>query len=255
MRRYLSLVALLVSLQGSSASPCPSSFALEESEFALAHLRSLSDSGVYVTLSLSSIASCEITPGVFHSNTLLSLELSSPHFASGLPSETFSVLVMSPYPDSAGGDAVAGSPLPRSFAISDFPSMSDSSVEQYWTAKAAAALASREASFSALSSLSASSLSSHSYHLSRSVPLGVGVLTNANLLRLIDERDGKGDEAEAAKATLAENYLRASLMGLKDDDVNRVAEDEGADPRRRKVARDVLKARKAEGGGNKKNEL
>jgi hypothetical protein len=87
-------------------------FVLEETNFALKELIKLSDSTIYSTLNLTNVISAHQEEGIFHDNTILVLELSSPYFRSGNPSERFEVFVMTHKEDAV-----------KSFAIDDFPVM------------------------------------------------------------------------------------------------------------------------------------
>ena len=93
---------------------------VSEAIFALEELKKLSDSTIYDTLSLMNILSAVGEDGIFHDNIILEIELSSPHFKSGLPSEVYEVFVMTHKEDSV-----------KSFAIDDFPVMRDSAIEEY----------------------------------------------------------------------------------------------------------------------------
>lgn len=57
-------------------------------------LKKISDSGVYETLTLSRVISGEEEDGIFHDNTILTVELASPYFRSQLPVERFEIYVM-----------------------------------------------------------------------------------------------------------------------------------------------------------------
>jgi hypothetical protein len=58
--------------------------------------------------------------GIYHWNTLLKLELSSPHFVSGKDTEEYNMVVMKHKDDEL-----------MSFAIDEFPEMTESSIEQF----------------------------------------------------------------------------------------------------------------------------
>ena len=75
-------------------SPVVSSSIDEKASFALTHLKSLSDSGVYETLTLKTIVSSESSPGAFYQITQMVLELGSPVFQSGRETEEFTFLVL-----------------------------------------------------------------------------------------------------------------------------------------------------------------
>ncbi|KAF0687890.1 Aste57867_20382 [Aphanomyces stellatus] len=89
--------------------------------FAVTELQKLSDTGIYTTLSLTRIKSAATQVGDFHFNTFLDLELASPHFKSGRPTESFSVVVMQSKLDDI-----------LSFAIDEFPVMDDDAIERFW---------------------------------------------------------------------------------------------------------------------------
>ena len=93
----------------------------EEGAFAVSELSALSDSGVYTTLSLSSIMAARAEEGLYHNNVIMTLELSSPHFASGRPKEIFQVVVMTHKEDKI-----------KSIAIDEFPVMNESAIESFY---------------------------------------------------------------------------------------------------------------------------
>ena len=107
-----------------------------EAEFAVSELSSLSDSGVYETLSLSRVVSAREEDGLFHDNLVLTLALASPHFASGKSEEEFEVVVMTHKEDGI-----------KSIAIDEFPIMSESSIEAFYERRVVANGKEREEAF------------------------------------------------------------------------------------------------------------
>ena len=77
----------------------------EAAAFAITHLRTLSDSGVYTSLSLKSIISSVESEGRFYDITSMVLDIESPYFASGRESEEFEVIIMEGYEE--GDDAMS----------------------------------------------------------------------------------------------------------------------------------------------------
>jgi len=104
--------------------------------YALEELSKLSDSGVYSTLSLHSVLAASEEDGIFHQNTMLTLELASPHFLSGTNTEKFEVVVMEHKDDGI-----------RSIAIDEFPVMSEAAIEEFWVQKVEEQRVQREATF------------------------------------------------------------------------------------------------------------
>ena len=90
------------------------SFVLSETHFALDELKKLSDSTIYTTISLTRVVSAFHEDGIFHDNTILELELSSPYFKSKKSQEVFQVFVMTHKEDGI-----------KSFAIDEFPVMDE----------------------------------------------------------------------------------------------------------------------------------
>ena len=82
----------------------------DAARFAMDELKELSDSGIYKTLVLERILSAETQEGVFHANTFLHLELSSPHLKGGKFFTRHEVMVMKSLDDGV-----------YSFAIDEFP--------------------------------------------------------------------------------------------------------------------------------------
>ena len=94
---------------------------ISAAQFALRQLSTLSESGIYKSLSLYKIHAASSNVGIFHSNMYLTLELSSPYFNSSKPSETFEFVVMTSLESSA-----------TSVAFKTFPVMSPDAIEQHW---------------------------------------------------------------------------------------------------------------------------
>lgn len=99
-------------------------FVLSETDFALEELRKLSDSTIYSTLQLVQIVSAAKEDGIFHENTILEFELSSPYFRSKRLLERFHVFVMTHKEDGV-----------KSFAINEFPVMDEDAIETFHIAK------------------------------------------------------------------------------------------------------------------------
>jgi hypothetical protein len=107
-----------------------------QAAYALAELAKLSDSGVYSTLGLHGVLAASQEDGIFHHNTMLTLELSSPHFLSGAKTESFDVVVMEHKDDGI-----------RSIAIDEFPVMAEDAIEAFWVQKVEQQRVQREAAF------------------------------------------------------------------------------------------------------------
>ena len=90
-------------------------------QFALAELQSLSDSGVYETLTLHSIQSVEYGRGIYHNNWYFTLVLASEHLQHESSQQTFTIIVMKSLDDDV-----------FSFAIDEFPSMQKKSIAAFW---------------------------------------------------------------------------------------------------------------------------
>ena len=110
--------------------------AVKDAEYAIKELKKLSDSRIYETLSLSKIISADEEDGIYHVNTLLTIELTSGHFKSGMPVESFHMVVMRNKIDDS-----------MSFAINEFPEMDELSIEKSWIQKVKERRGQREAMF------------------------------------------------------------------------------------------------------------
>ena len=110
--------------------------AIKAAEFALIELTRLSDTGIYESLNLKHIHSAIEEDGIFHYNVILSLELYSPYFKSGLDTEVFSIVVMTHKHDHV-----------QSFAIDEFPQMNEYAIEEYYIAKVELKRKQREEAF------------------------------------------------------------------------------------------------------------
>jgi hypothetical protein len=97
---------------------------VREAEYALMSLAKLSDTDIYYSLSLSRVLEASQESGIFHDNTILKLELSSPHFKSGALTEIFDFVVMTHREDGV-----------KSFAIDEFPIMDEIAAEEFWVKK------------------------------------------------------------------------------------------------------------------------
>lgn len=120
----LLLVHLIFLTVSSTPLSTASAKAVKDAEYAVKELKKLSDSRIYETLSLSKILTAEEEDGIYHVNTLLTLELASGHFRSGMPIETFNMVVMRNKIDNS-----------MSFAIDEFPEMDERSIEKFWIQK------------------------------------------------------------------------------------------------------------------------
>ena len=127
---FAALLSLVFSLEDAFAA------FREDAIFAVRELSKLSDSGVYETLALSNILRAKREEGIYHVNTVLTVELQSPHFVSGKAEETFQLVVMSHKEDGT-----------KSIAIDEFPIMSDAAIEIFYTNKVKAKSKTREEAF------------------------------------------------------------------------------------------------------------
>ena len=101
------------------------SIAMEAASFVLNSLKEINDSAIYSeSLHLHSIHDVAVDDGLYHTNKILTLELSSEHFASGKDKELFQVVVMdSKLQEGDEGDSRRG------YAIDRFPKMKDEAIE------------------------------------------------------------------------------------------------------------------------------
>jgi hypothetical protein len=93
-------------------------------DFALQELKKISDSGIYDTLKIEKIKYAAEEDGIYHLNTILKVELSSPFYADGNPSHDFDIVVMQHKEDQV-----------RSIAIDEFPTMDEIEIENFWIRK------------------------------------------------------------------------------------------------------------------------
>ncbi len=92
-----------------------------DAEFALAELKKLSETGVYDSLSIKNIKNEGSRDGIFHINTMITLELASPYFKSGLESEEFRFIVMKHKFENI-----------TTLAVDEFPVMREDAIEEYY---------------------------------------------------------------------------------------------------------------------------
>lgn len=110
--------------------------AVKAAEFAVTELSKLSDSDIYTTLSLEKITYAAEQDGIFHYNTLLTLELGNPHFKSKKSTEEFKMIVMLHKDDGV-----------RALAIDEFPVMDEDAIEEFYIRKIERRRKQREESF------------------------------------------------------------------------------------------------------------
>ena len=172
----------------------------EDATYAVRELSKLSDSGVYETLALSNILSAKREEGVYHVNTVLSVELQSPHFASGKTEETFKVVVMTHKEDGT-----------KSIAIDEFPVMSESAIEIFYTNKVKGKSKTREEAFRRLE-----------IEALLSSRLGIQSTLEENAARIKDEVEKKAIRAHLDDLDTPElkekrrNTSRRTLLQLQD---------------------------------------
>ena len=109
---------------------------ITEATFALEELTKLSETRIYDTLTLTKVKSAYRQEGIFHYNTVMTIELSSPYFVSGNATEDFEVIVMRHKEDDV-----------RSIAIDEFPSMDEKVSRQFLQKKIIEKRKEREVSF------------------------------------------------------------------------------------------------------------
>jgi len=208
----------------------------------LAHIRNLSDSGIYETLTLSNIVSYEVTDGLNFNNYNLQLELGSPHYRSKRRVETFVVMVMVEH---STGDL--------SYAIDTFPAMDPDSVEDFWVKKVEGRREMRNYLYEGLREKGnddAKHFEETLINVDKITRSNLNNLNNDELLNFIDQlaakNEGVTDNADVdsvlvkAKAVLRERYITSQLSGLKGEVLKRIAEDVAEDPVRRQVAGKLL---------------
>ena len=99
---------------------------MEAATFVLDSLKDINDSGIYEeSLHLIAVHNISIVDGLYHLNTIMTVELESPHFASVLPTELFDVVVMESKLDQGREEDVRR----RGYAIDRFPKMKDDEIE------------------------------------------------------------------------------------------------------------------------------
>lgn len=109
----LSLLCILSVARGDRAT--------QKAEFALVELQKLSETGIYSTLSIRKATIEGEHEGIFHHNTILSLDLHSPHFASKLETENYRMVLMTHKHTNI-----------TTLAIDQFPVMDDDAIEKFY---------------------------------------------------------------------------------------------------------------------------
>ena len=104
--------------------PTNSVQAIKAAEYAVHELSKLSDSDIYESLRLKTITHCSLNDGIFHYNTLLTLQLESPYFKSGKAVEEFKMIVMLHKEDKV-----------KTLAIDEFPVMDEDVIEEHYIRK------------------------------------------------------------------------------------------------------------------------
>lgn len=67
---------------------------VEAATWAVAHLANLSDSGVYTSIRLRRIVDAATQEGVYHNNTMITVELESPYLLDAEPMSVHKIIVM-----------------------------------------------------------------------------------------------------------------------------------------------------------------
>lgn len=109
---------------------------MSEARFALDELVKLSETRIYDTLTLTRVKSAYRQEGIFHYNTVMTIELASPHFVSGNATEDFEIIVMHHKDDDV-----------KSIAIDEFPNMDEKVARQFLKKKIIEKRKEREISF------------------------------------------------------------------------------------------------------------
>jgi hypothetical protein len=94
--------------------------------WAVDYLSKMSDSGAYESIRLHKVLWAATHSGVFHNNTILKLQVTSPDIDSKDGLSTHEIVIMSDLED----------PSVRSFSIDDFPVMKEAAIERKWREKA-----------------------------------------------------------------------------------------------------------------------
>ena len=95
--------------------------AMEKAKFALSELQKLSETSIYSTLSIQKAFIEGEHDGIFHYNTILSLDLYSPFFASKKESEHYRMVLMTHKHTNI-----------TTLAIDEFPVMDEDAIEQFY---------------------------------------------------------------------------------------------------------------------------
>jgi hypothetical protein len=109
---------------------------MKEARYALEELIKLSETRIYETLELKRIKSAYKQEGIFHYNTIMTIELSSPYFVSGNQTEDFEIILMHHKEDNI-----------KSIAIDEFPNMDEKVARQFLQKKIIEKRKEREVSF------------------------------------------------------------------------------------------------------------
>ena len=111
-------------------------YMISTAEYVVNELKKLSDSGIYKLLEIKKIHNYEKTSGIYHYNTAMSIELSSPYFESNKSSEIFNFVLMEHKIDKV-----------KSFAVDEFPIMKGEFIEQFSLEKISRKKTEREEAF------------------------------------------------------------------------------------------------------------
>ena len=111
-------------------------YMMSTAEYAVNELKKLSDSKIYNSLEIKKIHNFEKTSGIYHYNTAMSIELSSPYFESNKSSEIFNFVLMEHKIDKV-----------KSFAVDEFPIMKGEFIEQFSLEKISRKKTEREEAF------------------------------------------------------------------------------------------------------------
>ena len=104
--------------------------AIKAAHYVIDSLKEINDSGIYAeSLSLHSILAASMVEGIYHNNTVLTIQLASEYFYSGNKTESFEVIVMDSFIQDYG-ETDDGKRNRRGYAIDRFPKMNEEEIEK-----------------------------------------------------------------------------------------------------------------------------
>ena len=224
---------------------------LKSAIWAVTELSKLSDSGIYESLKLEHILFFNVTKGLYHKNSNLIMNLSSPHFQSNNAVETFEFIIMQPLISMYEYRFNHPGKRKRIFAIDRFPKMNPKAIELAWIKKVERLRKEREAIIQEFKHESLNENANNSSyknqcdtvfeHKYQEKQKTIFRVMNDDSIKIYihNQKDepGREKEIQAAKYVLNERRIQKDMISHSLKDLTSIMRNENESPARRFAAR------------------